>query len=324
MSAPRHDDLVPSASNARRGASRETAAACRGTRRGQVTAAARRRPEGHARGRPVNAAEPGLAVLCVPLDRLQDALLPGDERLPPRLARQLLGADPGRQQVARAGAQTAGRRDDRPASGPVAGLLADAEDQLGPVAHRDVLALAVDVDVARHALRRDGEVAADAVGAEAEVAQRLEGAELDLLSRERLRDDRAGDVARILAGSVVVEHPGDDTGDAEGVEVVHRQEVGGDLARRVDRLLIGERSCRIRPSASSKSWWWETDSRTLPYSSDVWRCRTSRAEPVVNDRLEQVERADRIRHQSHTAGATTRRRAPARRDGRRKVGRAPS
>jgi hypothetical protein len=59
-------------------------------------------------------------------------------------------------------------------------LVARAQDQVGPVGHRDVRALAVDVDVAGDALRGDGEVAADAVGAEAEVAQRLERAELDL------------------------------------------------------------------------------------------------------------------------------------------------
>src|SRR5260221_13768165 len=37
----------------------------------------------------------------------------------------------------------------------------------------------------------------------------------------------------------------------------------------MDLGLIGERSCRIRLPASSKSWWWATASRTLPYSSEV-------------------------------------------------------
>src|SRR5439155_19662500 len=101
-------------------------------------------------------------------------------------------------------------------------LAANAEDELGPVAHRDVLALSVDVEVAGDSACRDHQMPADAVGAEAEVAHRLELAELDGLARERLRDDRPGDVARVLARSVVVEHPCYHTGHAEGVVVVHR------------------------------------------------------------------------------------------------------
>ena len=126
--------------------------------------------------------------------------------------------------------------------GPVAVLLAEAQDRLRPVAHRDVLALPVDVDVAGAALGRDGEVAADPVRAEAEVAHRLQVAELDRLAGERLRDDRAGDVARVLARAVVVEHARDDAGHPERVEVVHRQEVGRDLRRRVDRLRVDRRA----------------------------------------------------------------------------------
>ena len=103
-------------------------------------------------------------------------------------------------------------------------------------------ALAVDVDVAGHALRGDGEVAAHAVRAEAEVSERLERAQLDLRPRERLRDDRAGDVARVLARAVVVEHARHDAGHRVGIVVVHRQEVGGDLRGRIDRLGVDRRA----------------------------------------------------------------------------------
>ena len=94
--------------------------------------------------------------------------------------RQLLVPDAQRHHVARARAMPSrGRRRSRGRRARSRARLADAEDQVDPVAHRDVLALAVDVDVARRAVRRDGQVAADAVGAETEVAQRLERAELD-------------------------------------------------------------------------------------------------------------------------------------------------
>jgi hypothetical protein len=85
-------------------------------------------------------------------------------------------------------------------------------------------------------------VAANPVRAEAEVAQRLEVSELYRLARERLGDDRPGHVARVLARTVVVEHAGDDAGDAEGVVVVHGQEVGGYLRCGVDRLRVDRRA----------------------------------------------------------------------------------
>src|SRR4029078_9483802 len=102
------------------------------------------------------------------------------------------------------------RGDGVAAGGPEALGLPDAEDEVDPVAHRDVLALAVDVDVAGGSLRSDSQVAAYAIRAEAEVAQRIERAELDRLARERLRDDRPGHVARVLGWPVVVQHPRDD------------------------------------------------------------------------------------------------------------------
>src|SRR5205814_381632 len=142
-------------------------------------------------------------------------------RLPAGLTLQLLVAHAQGDDLARAGAVTAGHADELAARGPVALFLADAENQLGPVAHRDVLALPVDVDVAGDPARGDGQVPADAVRAEAEVAQRLELAELDPLADERLRDDRARDEARVLARPVVVEHPRHDAGHTERVVVVH-------------------------------------------------------------------------------------------------------
>jgi hypothetical protein len=48
--------------------------------------------------------------------------------------------------------------------------------------------------------------------------------------------------------------------------------------------LIGERSWRMSPPSPSKLWCSETDSRTLPYSSDV----------PVDDRLEQVQRPEDV------------------------------
>src|SRR6266513_1490897 len=97
--------------------------------------------------KPVDAADPAVAVLRVPVDRLLDAFLPGDDRVPAGLTVQLLVADAERHHVARAGAEAAWDGDDL-ALGPVALLPAHAQDQSGPVGHRDVLALAVDVDVA--------------------------------------------------------------------------------------------------------------------------------------------------------------------------------
>ena len=97
---------------------------------------------------------------------------------------QLLVADAQRHHVGRARAQPALVGHDVAVVAPEAVLLADAEDQVDPVGHRDVLALPVDVDVAGHAVRRDHQVAAHAVGAEAEVAERVERAQLDLRPRQ--------------------------------------------------------------------------------------------------------------------------------------------
>src|SRR5919204_5979643 len=122
---------------------------------------------------------------------------------------QLLVADAQRHHLARAGPVAVGRRDDL-APIPVALLATDAEDELGPLAHRDVLALPVHVQVAGNPARGDDEVPAYAVRAEAEVTHGLELSELDRLSRQCLRDDRARDVARVLARAVVIEHARDD------------------------------------------------------------------------------------------------------------------
>src|SRR4029077_19385582 len=142
-------------------------------------------------------------------------LLPAHRRLPAGIAVQLLVADPQGHHLALAGAVARFRRDHMPSGRPEAVLLSRADDQVAPVAHRDVLALPVHVDVARDALRGNGQVAADAVGAEAEVAQWIELTELDLRPLERLGDDRPGDVAWVLPGAVVVEHPGDHAGQSE-------------------------------------------------------------------------------------------------------------
>src|SRR4029450_9330832 len=90
-------------------------------------------------------------------------------------------------------------RDHMPTGRPEAVLLARADDQVAPVRHRDVLALAVDVDVAGNALRSHCQVTADAVGAEAEITERLELAELDPGALPRLGGDRPRHRGRGLA-----------------------------------------------------------------------------------------------------------------------------
>src|SRR5262245_35069897 len=125
-------------------------------------------------------------MLGVPPDRPQHALLPAHLWLPPGLARQLLVADAEGHHVASPRPLPTLHRDDVPVVRPKPVLDTGADDQVGPVGHRDVLALTVDVDIAGGAARRDRQVAADAVGAEAEVAERFERAELDLRSGERL------------------------------------------------------------------------------------------------------------------------------------------
>src|SRR2546421_11460541 len=110
-------------------------------------------------GCPVDAADPAVTVAGVPGDRLCDSVLPGDARLPAGLAVQLLVAHAKGHHLARTGSVPLRRGQDL-ASLPVALLAADAQDQVGPVTHRDVLPLAVDVEVARDPACRDHEASA--------------------------------------------------------------------------------------------------------------------------------------------------------------------
>src|SRR5205823_4206070 len=96
---------------------------------------------------PVDPADPALTVLRVPPDRAGDPLLPRDPWLPAGLPVQLLVAHPQRHHVGRAWAEPLGNADHLPPRRPVALLLTDADDQLGPVAHGHVLALPVDIEV---------------------------------------------------------------------------------------------------------------------------------------------------------------------------------
>ena len=229
---------------------------------------------------------------------LPHAVLPGDERLPAGFARELLEADLECEHLARAGAMALGDADDLAVARPVPCLLSHAQDEIRPVPHGDVLALPVDVDVTRRAVCGHSEVAADAVRAIAEVPQRLERPELDARPFQRLRDDRAGDEARVLPRPVVVEHPRHDTGDAEGIEVVHRQEVGGDLRRRVDGLRV-ERRALVEDDAAVGI------ELVLVSNAIAWVAvllrRSGRVEAlhlqlVVENGLEEVERADDVGH----------------------------
>src|SRR5581483_595420 len=101
---------------------------------------------------PVDAADPAVAVRRVPADRAQDAFFPRDARRPAGFGGELVVADAQRHHVGDAGAETSFVDDDVAIAAPEAVLLAGLQDQLAPVAHRDVLALAVDVVVARDAL----------------------------------------------------------------------------------------------------------------------------------------------------------------------------
>ena len=210
---------------------------------------------------------------------------------------QLLVADAKRHHLARARAEALGCAHELPLD-PVALLAADPEDQVGPVAHGDVPSLAVDVEVARDPARRDGEVAAHAVRAEAEVAQRLELAELHDLSGQRLRDDRPGDVTGVLARAVVVEHPRDDAWEPERVVVVHRQEVGRDLRGRVHGFGIDRRALVQDQAAGVVEVVLVRD--RLPHVSvllgGAGGVELLQLEPVVDDRLEQVQRPERVCH----------------------------
>ena len=203
-----------------------------------------------------------------------------------------------REYLAGARAMALGDAHDLAVARPVAGLLAHAEDEVGPVAHGDVLALAVDVDVARHAVGGDREVAPDTVRAVAEVAKWLELAELDALPLERLRDDRPRDEARVLPRPVVVEHPRDDARDAERVVVVHRQEVRRHLRRRVHGLRV-ERRALVEDDAAVCVELMLVDDRVARVAVLLRRPRGVEAlqlEVVVEDRLEEVERAYDVRH----------------------------
>ena len=194
---------------------------------------------------PVDAADPAVAVLRVPADRLQRRPPPSDTFGSQPVSRgQLLVADAQRHHLARAGAVAAFGRDDlrgRPARSRAPrrrGGSASTQSR-----HRDVLALAVDVDVAGRC-----PCAATVRWPRTPSVQKQKSRSGSswpssiVLALERLRDDRAGHVARVLARPVVVEHARDDAGHAERVVVVHRQEVGGDLRGRVDRLRVDRRA----------------------------------------------------------------------------------
>ena len=139
---------------------------------------------------------------------------------------------------------------------------------------------------------------ANAVGAEAEVAHRLEVAELDPRARERLRDDRARDVARILTRAVVIEHPRDDARHTVRVVVVHRQEVGRDLRSRVDRLRVDRRTLVQDQSAVRIEVVMVAD--RLPNVSVLLRCTGGvellQLDSVIDDRLQEVQGSDGVRH----------------------------
>src|SRR5207244_9963812 len=140
---------------------------------------------------PVHSPEPTLPVLRVRGDRPRDRLLPRDARAPAGLAGELLVADPQGGDLARPRAVALGGGGELPAR-PVTLRFADAQDQRSPVGDRDVLAMAVAVDVAGDPRRGHREMAPHSVRAVAEVAHRLEIPELDDRSLERLPDDRAG------------------------------------------------------------------------------------------------------------------------------------
>jgi hypothetical protein len=64
----------------------------------------------------------------------------------------------------------------------------------------------------------------------------------------------------------------------------------------MDFGLIGERSWRISEPASSKSWWSRHPRDVAVLLRGARRVELLELEPPVDDRLEQVERADRVRH----------------------------
>src|SRR4029077_1786171 len=122
-------------------------------------------------------------VLGVPADGLQDSVLPRHLRSPTRLAGELLVTHAEREDVARSGPEALGDLNEAPVRRPEPVLRSDPQDRLGPVAHRDVLALPVHVDVPGGSLRPHREMPTYAVRAVAEVTQGFEVAELDGFAR---------------------------------------------------------------------------------------------------------------------------------------------
>ena len=115
---------------------------------------------------------------------------------------------------------------------------------------------------------------------------------------ERLRHDRPGDVARVLARAVVVEHARDDAGHAVGVVVVHRQEVGGDLCRRVHGLRVDRRALVQDEAAGGVEVVVVRDrlAHVAVLLGGAGGVELLELEPVVDHRLEKVQRPDGIRH----------------------------
>ena len=115
---------------------------------------------------------------------------------------------------------------------------------------------------------------------------------------QRLGDDRAGHIARVLARPVVVEHPRHDAGNAERVVVVHRQEVGRHLRGRVDRLRVDRRALVQDQPARLVEVVMVRD--VLAHVAVLLRgaggVELLQLQAPVDDRLEQVQRPDRVRH----------------------------
>jgi len=112
-----------------------------------------------------------------------------------------------------------------------------------------------------------------------------------------MRDDRPGDVARVLPRSVVVEHPRDDAGQTERVVVVHGQEVRGDLRGRIDRFRI-DRGALVEDQAALFVEVVMVRDRFVRVPVLLRRAggvELLELQSVVDDRLEEVERADRVR-----------------------------
>src|SRR5664280_1044553 len=97
---------------------------------------------------PIDSSQPALSVRRVPGDRPRDAFFPRHLGLSTGLTLELLVADAKRQYVARARPEAMRYGCQSAPSGPVTIRFADLDDLLGPVLHRDVLALSVDVEIA--------------------------------------------------------------------------------------------------------------------------------------------------------------------------------